>query len=120
MPETVTVIRGKHNIGVKGGNFDVLFSVLDGGLVSYRYAGKEMIKEIPKPNFWRAPVDNDQGNQMPKRYAQWKIASMYVSHKDFREDSCGTVLEPEGGRAYQRTGNSFVKITYTYLMPTTP
>ena len=116
----VTVIRGKHNIGVKGGNFDVLFSVLDGGLVSYRYAGKEMIKEIPKPNFWRAPVENDQGNQMPKRYAQWKIASMYVSHKDFREGSCGTVLEPEVEECISETGNSFVKITYTYLMPTIP
>ena len=57
----VEVIRSKHNIGVRGENFDALFSVLNGGLVSYRYAGKELIAEIPKPNFWRAPVDNDQG-----------------------------------------------------------
>ena len=78
------MIRSKHNIGVRGECFEVIFSVLDGGLASYRYAGKEMIKEIPKPNFWRAPVDNDQGNQMPKRYAQWKIASMYAGHKDYR------------------------------------
>ena len=116
----VTVIRGKHNIGVKGENFDVLFSVLDGGLVSYRYAGKEMIKEIPKPNFWRAPVENDQGNQMPKRYAQWKIASMYVSHKDFREDSFCAVLEPEVEERVSEAGVRSVKVTYTYLMPTTP
>ena len=77
----VKVIRSKHNIGVRGESFEAIFSGPEGGLVSYRYAGKEMIKEIPKPNFWRAPVDNDQGNQMPKRYAQWKIASMYASHK---------------------------------------
>ena len=116
----VTVIRGKHNIGVKGENFDVLFSVLDGGLVSYRYAGEEMIKEIPRPNFWRAPVENDQGNQMPKRYAQWKIASMYVSHKDFREDSFCAVLEPEVEERVSEAGVRSVKVTYTYLMPTTP
>ena len=121
----VEVIRSKHNIGVRGRHFDVLFSLQDGGLVSYRYAGKEMIKEIPKPNFWRAPVDNDQGNQMPKRYAQWKIASMYVSHKDFREGTCCSILEPEaeekGGMDAEngRKARS-VKITYTYLMPTIP
>ncbi len=111
----VTVIRSKHNIGVRGENFDVMFSVLDGGLVSYRYAGKEMIKEIPKPNFWRAPVDNDQGNQMPKRYAQWKIASMYASHKDFREGVCCKILEP---KVEEEAG--VAKVTYTYLLPTTP
>ena len=37
------VVRGKVNIGVKGDDFDCLFSLLNGGLVSYRYAGKEII-----------------------------------------------------------------------------
>ena len=114
------MIRSKHNIGVKGENFDVLFSVLDGGLVSYRYAGREMIKEIPKPNFWRAPVDNDQGSQMPKRYAQWKIASMYPSHKDFREGANSPILEPKVEENAGEEGVSSVKVTYTYLLPTTP
>ena len=116
----LSVIRSKHNIGVKGENFDVLFSVLDGGLVSYRYAGREMIKEIPKPNFWRAPVDNDQGSQMPKRYAQWKIASMYPSHKDFREGANSPILEPKVEENAGEEGASSVKVTYTYLLPTTP
>lgn len=111
----VTVIRSKHNIGVRGEGFDAMFSVLNGGLVSYRYAGKELLKEIPKPNFWRAPVDNDQGNLMPCRYAQWKIASMYLGHKDFRENTYGQILEPE----VKETEDS-VTVTYTYLMPTVP
>lgn len=111
----VKVIRSKHNIGVRGECFEVIFSVLDGGLASYRYAGKEMIKEIPKPNFWRAPVDNDQGNQMPKRYAQWKIASMYAGHKDYRGADCCKVLEPK-----VEVKEHSVRVTYTYLMPTTP
>ena len=114
------MIRGKHNIGVKGGNFDVLFSVLDGGLVSYRYAGREMIKEIPKLISGEHLWIMIRGNQMPKRYAQWKIASMYVSHKDFREGSCGTVMEPEVEERISETGIHFVRITYTYLMPTIP
>ncbi len=77
----VKVIRSLHNIGVRGDHFEVMFSVLSGGMVSYKYAGREMLKTVPKPNFWRAPVDNDCGNQMPARYAQWKIASMYISDK---------------------------------------
>ena len=78
----IRVVHGKVNIGVKGEDFDCLFSMLNGGLVSYRYAGKEMIEKIPMPNFWRAPVDNDNGSMAPARYAQWKIASMYISHRN--------------------------------------
>lgn len=111
----VRVIRSKHNIGVIGESFDAMFSVQEGGLVSYRYAGREMIKGIPRPNFWRAPVDNDQGSLMPGRYAQWKIASMYATHKDFREDAFCRIQEPE---VEEKEG--LVKVTYTYLMPTAP
>ena len=114
-PEGVEVIRSTHNIGVRGTHFEVLFSVLNGGLVSYKYAGKEMIEAIPKPNFWRAPTDNDCGNLMGMRYGQWKIASMYLSHKDFRKGPYGPGNIPE-----VEVNEKTVKVTYTYLMPTTP
>ena len=114
-PEEVKVIRSTHNIGVRGAHFEVLFSVLNGGLVSYKYAGKEMIEAIPKPNFWRAPTDNDCGNLMGMRYGQWKIASMYLSHKDFRQGPYGPGNTPE-----VEVNEKTVKVTYTYLMPTTP
>ena len=114
-PEGVEVIRSTHNIGVRGAHFEVLFSVLNGGLASYKYAGKEMIEAIPKPNFWRAPTDNDCGNLMGMRYGQWKIASMYLSHKDFRKGPYGPGNVPE-----VEVNEKTVKVTYTYLMPTTP
>jgi len=113
--EGVEVIRSTHNIGVRGTHFEVLFSVLNGGLVSYKYAGKEMIEAIPKPNFWRAPTDNDCGNLMGMRYGQWKLASMYLSHKDFRKGPYGPGNVPE-----VEVNEKTVKVTYTYLMPTTP
>mgnify|MGYP000152236467 FL=1 len=83
--DEIEIIRSTHNIGIRGAHFEVLFSVLNGGLVSYKYAGREMIESIPKPNFWRAPIDNDCGNLMQMRYAQWKIASMYLNFKDYRD-----------------------------------
>ena len=114
-PEGVKVIRSTHNIGVRGAHFEVLFSVLNGGLVSYKYAGKEMIEAIPKPNFWRAPTDNDCGNLMGMRYGQWKLASMYLSHKDFRKGAYGPANMPE-----VEVNEKSVKVSYTYIMPTTP
>ena len=114
-PEGVEIIHSTHNIGVRGTHFEVLFSVLNGGLVSYKYAGKEMIEAIPKPNFWRAPTDNDCGNLMGMRYGQWKLASMYLSHKDFRKGPYGP-----GNMPKVEVNEKTVKVTYTYLMPTTP
>jgi len=106
------VIHGWLNLGVKGEDFDVLFSFLNGGLVSYRYAGKEMIDKIPMPNFWRAPTDNDNGNGMPQRYAQWKVASMYITHKPYEgQKENDPVISEETDQ---------VSITFTYFMPTTP
>ena len=115
LPQKPQIIRSTHNIGVRGEHFEVMFSVLNGGLVSYRYAGKEMIEAIPKPNFWRAPTDNDCGNLMQMRYAQWKIASMYLNHREYRNGAYG----PSTKFQTEETEHS-VKVTFTYLMPTTP
>lgn len=112
--EAIRVIHGKNNIGVKGENFDCLFSELKGGLVSYRYAGKEMIEKLPLPNFWRAPVDNDYGSLATARYGQWKIASMYISHK---ADESQTNLPPA---VTVEEGENTVTVRFTYYMPTTP
>lgn len=107
--QPVEVIRGKLNLGVRGAEFEALFSYNFGGLVSYRYGGKELLQSIPKPNFWRAPIDNDCGNDMPGRYGQWKLASMYLTHKGGPKEN-PVVREGEDG----------VEISYTYQLPTTP
>jgi len=98
------IADGKYNIGVRGMHFEVLFDKGGKGLVSYVYAGRELIKAIPKPNFWRAPTDNDFGNQMPYRYAQWKTASLYQQSK------LVTVTK----------NDTDVIIRYCYTLPTMP
>ncbi|NDO48845.1 DUF4981 domain-containing protein [Lachnospiraceae bacterium MD335] len=115
-----TVIYGNHNIGVRGAEFDVLFTELNGGLASYRYAGKELIEEIPKPNFWRAPTDNDMGNDMCVRQGQWKLASMYATHK-----GAGIAKQDRlGNAAYENPvvneEKDFVSVRYFYSLPTSP
>ena len=113
--DEIEIIRSTHNIGIRGAHFEVLFSVLNGGLVSYKYAGREMIESIPKPNFWRAPIDNDCGNLMQMRYAQWKIASMYLNFKDYRDGIYVGEHQPQ----LEVKEHSAV-VSYTYVMPTTP
>ncbi len=118
----VTLIKGNFNIGVKGNHFSVLFS-REKGLVSYRYAGKELIEAIPRPNFWRAPVDNDYGNNMPQRYAQWKIASTYCSQKPIIESSTDYVngsFEERIQYPVIKEDKHSVSLTYKYYLPTTP
>lgn len=105
------VTDGTYNLGIKGEHFEVLFDKSGKGLVSYVYGGREMIKAIPKPNFWRAPTDNDNGNQMPFRYAQWKLASMYQLNGIPGSKEPNPVIVQETDK---------VTVTYTYYLPTTP
>lgn len=105
------VTDGTYNLGIKGEHFEVLFDKGGKGLVSYVYGGREMIKAIPKPNFWRAPTDNDNGNQMPFRYAQWKLASMYQLNGIPGSKEPNPVIVQEADK---------VTVTYTYYLPTTP
>ena len=105
------VTDGTYNLGIKGEHFEVLFDKGGKGLVSYVYGGREMIKAIPKPNFWRAPTDNDNGNQMPFRYAQWKLASMYQLNGVPGSKEPNPVIVQETDK---------VTVTYTYYLPTTP
>ena len=114
-PARFEVIRSGHDFGVRGENFDVLFSYLNGGLASYRYGGVEMIQMIPRPNFWRAPVDNDNGSLMQMRCGQWKLASMYLSHKYPTGGHYPGMHIPE-----IEVLDDSAKITFTYAMPTTP
>lgn len=77
LPCGLHVVRGFCNAGVRGEHFSVLFSLLKGGLTSYKVGGRELLESIPRPNFWRAPTNNDDGNLMAARYGIWKLASLY-------------------------------------------
>lgn len=111
--KSVELVVGNGNILVRGENFKALFSRMNLGMVSYVYGGVEMLPNtIPLPNFWRTPTNNDSGNMMPQRYAQWKIASMYVTT---RQDQRFADTSPR----VEKNDNN-IDITYTYFMPTTP
>lgn len=98
----LTVIHGDINIGVKNKDFSVLFSKQEGGMVSLRYHGKEMITRTPMPIYWRAMTDNDKGNSMGFRCGQWLQASMFQKYSDVQ------VIEEDYS----------ITVIYTYTLPT--
>ena len=75
--KAVKMVCCDYNISVQGSDYSAIFAVYK-GFISYKYKGKELLKNIPAPNFWRAPTDNDNGNGMKMRDTFWKAASMYT------------------------------------------
>ncbi len=75
------------------------------GLVSeYTYQGKSLLGEggTLKPNFWRAPTDNDMGAGLQKKFKAWKNPQMNIKgvavEKDKKANTysiCATYEMPE-------------------------
>ncbi|MBW9153071.1 glycoside hydrolase family 2 TIM barrel-domain containing protein [Clostridium estertheticum] len=91
----IQVVHGDVNIGVKNDDFSVLFSKQEGGMVSLRYDGIEMITRAPMPIYWRAMTDNDKGTNHGFRCGQWLQASMFQSCIDVQviEDDYSIIVE---------------------------
>ena len=70
----VKVEEFTDRVEVATGCMRVAFDLSCGALCSYRYNGKEMIKEGLRPNFWRPSTDNDLGSDLAKRCDPWRHA----------------------------------------------
>ncbi len=64
-------------VTVSGDGFTARFDPSGGFLAGLAVDGEEILAGGPIPNFWRAPTDNDRGNDMPTRCAPWKAASRH-------------------------------------------
>ena len=71
----VTMDKKGKQYTFSGPDFTLRFNAQTGTLDSWQQKGKELIQKGPKPNFWRAPNDNDYGNLLPLRGKPWKKAS---------------------------------------------
>jgi len=69
----ILLIEGPE--GREDKDFSVSFDLSTGEMTSYRYHGVEYLRRGPQPNFWRAPTDNDYGNEMPARLGVWRTAA---------------------------------------------
>jgi len=88
---------------VEGNDFSVSFDLKKGLLNSWKIKSKELLIEPLTPEFWRAPIDNDFGNNHPLRCRVWREAGPKASLETFdikeisdQEITLKTVLKVPG------------------------
>lgn len=106
--------KDRKMLTVSGVDFIVMFDTLTGTMTSLEFNRKQFLTRGPEPNFWRAPIDNDFGNQMQKRCAVWKEASILRVVKFFK------VAKPSKGEVHITVdfllGNSRIPYRVTYVI----
>ncbi|PLX05724.1 MAG: beta-galactosidase [Marinilabiliales bacterium] len=71
-PDDLIIDHSNGKLVVETEKIKLVFDTLSGFMESFHLNGKEIINDKVKPNFWRAPTDNDFGNGMDKRQAIWR------------------------------------------------
>jgi len=71
---SLTLKQDSEKIVVSGSDFELVFGKDSGALESFDFNGKQLVASALIPNFWRVPIDNDEGNDMPKRLGIWRNA----------------------------------------------
>ena len=111
---------------ITGTDFTLVFDKTQGTISSLRYGGVELIETGPRPHFWRAPTDNDRGNNMPGRCGvwqnagrDWKIEQVEIKQKAPSVVTIGVVgrlpdAEADYGVTYTIFGNGDVVVDCVY------
>lgn len=89
----VNVQNKGSDVIVSGEGFDIVFDMTTGWMKDYKARGRSLLLAGPRPDFWRPPTDNDYGNGMEKRNADWKEAGKNAILKS------AAVSQPSMGRA---------------------
>ena len=74
-PGELNLVENAQSVRLTANNVAITFDQASGTLTGYAINGKEVLREGLKPNFWRAPTDNDFGFKMPTTWQVWQQAS---------------------------------------------
>ncbi len=66
--------ENQNEITIQGEGFRLVFDKKAGVLKNFTSGDTELVTSGPVPNFWRAPIDNDLGNNLHKRSGIWRKA----------------------------------------------
>ena len=110
MPD-LKVEQSADAVTVIGKDFTLRVLETNGAIESFKYKGSELISRPLVPNFWRPPIDNDNGNKMPQRLGVWKNAApqrklISLNAENFKDRLVRIVADsklPAGGGDYHNT-----------------
>ena len=80
--------KGDNHITVSTADLTFTVDRTTGLISEYAYQGKSLLGEggTLKPNFWRAPTDNDMGAQLHKKWKVWKNPEMKLTGVSVEKD----------------------------------
>lgn len=98
---------------ISGDVYHLEFNKHSGFLSKYEVNGENLIKEgeALKPNFWRAPTDNDFGANLQRKYVAWKNPEMKLTAFNQRTENSQVIVEA----AYDMPSVS-AKLNLTYVI----
>lgn len=74
-PESrVRVTTGPRAHLLETPSLSVAIDKVSGLMTSVRLGSRDVLMDSMRPNFWRAPIDNDRGNNAPARLGAWRTA----------------------------------------------
>ncbi|MEO8773604.1 MAG: glycoside hydrolase family 2 TIM barrel-domain containing protein [Gelidibacter sp.] len=79
--ESLQVVESDASYTIKNGVVDFKIDAKSGEIQSWTHQGKLITNAAIRPNFWRAPTDNDLGNNMFKWAKVWQDATYNYSSK---------------------------------------
>lgn len=71
---TLQVTRDSGKLVFRSGNISGEFDLKQASIRNYKSSGGAQLNRFPEPYFWRAPTDNDFGNNMPANMGIWRSA----------------------------------------------
>ena len=117
------VSKSANIISFKSGNISGSFNIKQGKFSAYQIDNNSLISTFPEPYFWRAPTDNDFGNQMPQKLGFWRNAHNLIQLDTVivhEQDNKGLIIECNYRMnavdipysiSYQLLNNGAIKIT---------
>lgn len=90
------------SLSIAGTTFSLSFDLRKGLIDQYNLAGKPLLKEAIRPEFWRAPTDNDFGEEFPENAKVWQLAGRHLQLSNF---------------SWSQESESKVRVNTEHLMP---
>ena len=83
----VKVEKAMGSLEVRGQGFQLTVDSSTGLISQWRVEGKALLASPLEPSFWRAPNDNDRGNDMPTISSVWRTAHRGLEVKGIRTET---------------------------------
>jgi len=110
--KSIKITQNKKRLDLNGEGFKISFNKENGRLSEINYGNENIILQGIKPNFWRAPIDNDYGFSMPFKLKVWKQASKKQDFENIIVKNFKSLGVEVKTKYYMPNVNGFVEVIY--------